>query len=172
MCWKQEWASAIGNLQSAVTHIERAKAKLEHRREKNLQRLQHHHDKWSVKTILPLVTKNTAGIIECERTIATLRAEQAYLYHMIETYGISVREKNARLIKLMNGYRPPDVKRPRETYTLDRVHLDMKGVKDLVDAMNKGELFAITDAAGVVAYSIGEEHSKRFTDFLGTLGDA
>lgn len=39
MCWKQEWASAIGNLERAIEHVEKAKGKLVERRKRNEARI-------------------------------------------------------------------------------------------------------------------------------------
>jgi hypothetical protein len=109
VCWKQEWASAIGNIQTAIRHIERAQAKLERRREKAIDNLGAKcKDKWASKLISKRIIKNTAGITECQRTIAALEAQQAKLHKMIQSYGITNeqgRGQSKRLVRNMGRYK-------------------------------------------------------------------
>lgn len=107
MCWKQEWASAIGNIEAAIRHIERAQAKLERRRTKNLETmLRRHDDRWTVKTVSQLMLKNTIAIEQCKDTVRRLRAEQDWVYAMIQTFGITNRDRSKRLTSNMGGYKP------------------------------------------------------------------
>jgi uncharacterized protein (UPF0333 family) len=106
MCWKQEWANAIGNIESAIRHIERAQQKLERRREKNLATMLKHKGKWTIKTVAPLLVRNTVAIEECKQTASRLKGEQALIYAMIKAFGISNRPHSKRLVENMAGYRP------------------------------------------------------------------
>jgi hypothetical protein len=110
MCWKQEWAAAIGNIGHSIKHVERAQAKLEKRQQKNLDTmLRRHNDRWTVKTVSALYVRNTIGIEQCKEVVRRLRAEQAWLYAMIQTFGITNpqgRGKSKRLVLNMGGYNP------------------------------------------------------------------
>lgn len=119
MCWKQEWAAAIGNLQYAIKHTERAREKLKKRKERNdatLQRtMEQGHDRFNEARIGELAVKNSSGIEDCDLVLLRLKTTQNILYEMINKYGISRpnmnnkvsgHEENRRLLKLMGGYTP------------------------------------------------------------------
>lgn len=105
MCWKQEWASAIGNLQRAIERIEKAREKLVRRKERNDRTLTRRRDRWSQMTIGELAMKNEAGIDECNAVISSLESQQDRLYEMIQTYGINNQDHSERLEELMGNYR-------------------------------------------------------------------
>lgn len=104
MCWKQEWAHAINNLQHAIEHIEKAQDKLEKRMERNEIALDKSHEQ--MKVLLRIRT-NHAGIEECKGIISNLNEIQDQLYRMIHQYGISKSDDPKRVFKLMGKYRPP-----------------------------------------------------------------
>ena len=119
MCWKQEWAAAIGNLQHSIKHTERAREKLKKRKERNdatLQRtMEQGHDRFNEARIGELAVKNSSGIEDCDLVLLRLKTTQNILYEMINKYGISRpnmnnkvsgHEENRRLLKLMGGYTP------------------------------------------------------------------
>lgn len=101
MCWKQEWAHAINNLQHAIEHIEKAQNKLEKRMERNEAALDKSHEQ--VK-ILARITKNHAGIEQCKDVITELKTRQDELFKMIHEYGISKSDDPKRVYKLMGKY--------------------------------------------------------------------
>jgi len=113
MCWKQEWAMAINNLNRAAVHVMLAKAKLEkrlQRNEANLQRLRG-NKKYNYPPMLApvqaLIEKNRAGIQECEQVIAELKVRQDQLFRMIHVYGIKHSEAPQRVYELMGNYQLP-----------------------------------------------------------------
>jgi len=114
LCWKHEWAKAIGNIQKAIKYIERAKESLEKRLERNLRNLERckKDPKWNYPSILEpiqkLIQKNTRAIEECNTIIKVLRCRQNQLYKMIQQYGISRKASSKRLKQLMGDYRPPE----------------------------------------------------------------
>jgi hypothetical protein len=105
MCWKQEWAAAIGNLERAIVHVERAKVKLEKRFERNatsLERLQESKKYSGPKSLAPverLIAFNESGIRNCEEVIDTLQTVQRRLHRMIKTYGIKRRPSGSARVK-------------------------------------------------------------------------
>jgi len=114
MCWIQEWARAINNLNHAITHVEYGKKKLEGRlarNYKNLQRLKS-NPKYNYPTFLEpveeLIRKNTRAIIECKQLIADFKARQDNLYGMINTYGIRRFENSKMIKKAMGTYVPKE----------------------------------------------------------------
>jgi hypothetical protein len=114
MCWKQEWAATIGNLNYAILHVERAYAKLQKRlvrNERNLERLKS-NPKYNYPTVLApvlaLIEKNRSGIQECKNVIADLKARQDQLFHMIKVYGIDRFGVSKRLMSLMGSYVPKE----------------------------------------------------------------
>jgi len=108
MCWKQEWAHAINNIQKAIEHIERARDKLEKRKQKNRAALEkvRGKDKFEENKIWDRLLKNIAGIEECGEIISNLKEKQAQLYRMVHEYGISHSDDPKRVYKLMGKYRP------------------------------------------------------------------
>jgi len=110
MCWKQEWAMAINNLQHAQEHIEKAQEKLHNRRlrnEKNLQRLtssKKHNYPCEIAPVKELIEKNRLGEQECKDVIAVLKQTQAQLFRMIHVYGIKHSENPQRVYQLMGKY--------------------------------------------------------------------
>jgi len=113
MCWKQEWAIAINNLNHAIMHVERAKAKLQKRLERNetnLRRLSQSKKYNCLAMLAPvqaLIQKNRAGIQECEYLIADLKARQDQLFCMVHVYGIKHSENPQRVYELMGKYQFP-----------------------------------------------------------------
>jgi hypothetical protein len=114
MCWKQEWAAAIGNLEHAIVHIERAKVKLERRLARNrvhlelLSRSSKRNYPAMLASVQALIEKNRAGIEECRRVIAELMARQDQLFGMIKVYGINHSENPQRVKQLMGKYVPKE----------------------------------------------------------------
>jgi len=110
MCWKQEWAMAINNLQMARTHIERAQDKLKKRQarnERNLQRMKRSQKYNYPKMLAPteeLIKKNRFAEQDCKDIIADLRERQAQLFRMIHLYGIKHSETPQRVYQLMGKY--------------------------------------------------------------------
>ena len=111
MCWKQEWASAINNINWTIIHIERAQAKLRKRQIRNeatMGKLYAKGDKWSMKEfekVGELVKKNAEGEKECKILVDVLRGHQKMLQIMIERYGITRAKESQRLKVLMTGNR-------------------------------------------------------------------
>lgn len=105
MCWKQEWAHAINNLQKAIEHVERAKSKLIKRRERNEAALQKKWaDRYEKEKIYARIDKNRMGQQQCENIIADLKDWQDQLFIMIHKYGISHSDDPKRVYKLMGLY--------------------------------------------------------------------
>lgn len=95
MCWKQEWAAAFNNLQWAIIHTERAKAKLEKRALNNMG-----------KTLSPEdVEAAKKGWAECDDLINRFKNDQARLKILIDTVGIWVKDDPERTKTLMAGRR-------------------------------------------------------------------
>lgn len=110
MCWKQEWAGAINNLNWAIIHVKRAQIKLQKRKLRNEKFLRHlkRSKSKSQKLITEtqeLLIKNSAGERECKSVITTLQLIQKELKVMIETYGIKHASNPAATRKLMGGRR-------------------------------------------------------------------
>lgn len=112
MCWKQEWASSINNLQTAITHIERAEKKLEKRElrnKKNLKRLEQ-NKKYNYPAMLEpvkkMIEKNRNGEESCKDITKLLKETQDRLFLMIKIYGIKQSSKSKRLYRLMGKYKP------------------------------------------------------------------
>ena len=110
MCWKQEWAMAINNLQMARIHIERAQEKLKKRQlrnERNLQRLKQNPKYNYPSQLAPveeLIKKNRFAEQDCKDIIAELKERQAQLFRMIHVYGIKHSESPQRVYQLMGKY--------------------------------------------------------------------
>lgn len=106
MCWKQEWASAINNLQHSIEHIERAQDKLEKRKERNEAALKKKYktDFYEETKIKARITKNNAGVEQCKGIITELKKRQDQLFIMIHEYGISKSDDPKRVYKLMGKY--------------------------------------------------------------------
>lgn len=109
MCWKQEWAHTINNMQKAIEHIEKAQDKLNKRKQRNEAALEKvcGKDKFEENKIRERFLKNTAGIEECKGIISNLKEIQDQLYRMIHEYGISHSDDPKRVYKLMGKYKPP-----------------------------------------------------------------
>jgi len=111
MCWKDEWARAINNLNSAVTHVEYAEKKLEARlarNQKHLKRLKE-DKKYNYPPVLAPVQerikKNMVAIEDCKMVIKEFRARQAQLFCMVHTFGITRSETQPqRVYDLMGNY--------------------------------------------------------------------
>jgi hypothetical protein len=95
MCWKQEWASAVNNLNWAIRHTERAKAKLEAR----IAGFENYTLGESE------VEKARQGAAECEALITNFKNSQERLKRLIEVVGISRTDNPARTRILMTGRR-------------------------------------------------------------------
>jgi hypothetical protein len=114
MCWKQEWAAAIGNLEHAIVHVERAKVKLERRLARNrvtferMSRSSKYNYPPMLTPVQALIEKNRAGVEECRRVIAELMARQDQLFGMIKVYGINRSENPQRVKQLMGAYVPKE----------------------------------------------------------------
>jgi hypothetical protein len=115
MCWKQEWAMAINNLERAIEHVAKAETKLHIRHARNKMALYHlsaskkHCGPASLAPVEALKEKNRLGIEECERVIADLRSRQDQLFGMINVYGIRLSENPKRVYALMGNYHVPNV---------------------------------------------------------------
>lgn len=113
MCWKQEWAMAINDLEHAKEHVLRAQGKLRKRLARNkiaLHRLstsRKYCGSGSLAPVQQLIEKNRAGIEECEQVIAELRVRQDQLFRMVHVYGIKHSEAPQRVYKLMGKYKIP-----------------------------------------------------------------
>jgi prefoldin subunit 5 len=94
MCWKDEWAKAINNINNAIEHIDYAQKKLETRLARNIKNLERikNNPKFNYPPMLApveaLIKKNTNGIENCKETISELKSRQALLFCMIHTLGI------------------------------------------------------------------------------------
>lgn len=107
MCWKQEWAHAINNLQKAIMHIERARDKLNKRKERNEKSLKKKwakNDRFEQRKIEMRMEKNRKGQEQCENLIADLEETQDQLFKLIHKYGISRSDDPKRVYKLMGKY--------------------------------------------------------------------
>ncbi len=105
MCWKQEWAHAINNLQHGIEHVEKAKGKLIKRRERNEANLKKKWtDRYEGKKIEARIEKNRRGQTQCESIIADLKDWQDQLFRMIYEYGITHSDDPKRVYKLMGKY--------------------------------------------------------------------
>lgn len=105
MCWKQEWASAVNNLNWAILHTERAKMKLE-KRVKGFE-------KYTLSA--EDVEKARMGVIECEALIVNFKESQEKLKRLIDEVGIWRQDNPARTKTLMEGRKNPRVIRGLET---------------------------------------------------------
>jgi len=95
MCWKDEWAKAINNLNSVITHVEYAQKKLEARlarNQKHLSRLKG-DKKYNYPLVLAPVEerilRNTEAIENCKSMVSEFRESQGLLYCMVHTIGIT-----------------------------------------------------------------------------------
>jgi len=110
MCWKDEWAKAINNINNAIEHIEYAQKKLEARLTRNMKNLERikRNPKYNYPPVLaPIearIEKNTDGIRNCREIISELRQRQALLFCMIHTIGIKRQGASSRVYKLMGNY--------------------------------------------------------------------
>jgi len=111
MCWKQEWAQAIQNLNSAIMHVERAQVKLHKRIERNEKHLQwlSQNKKYNYPSqtapVQARIKKNREAEENCKDIILDFRKKQALLYCMIHTVGLWQKTKEGE-------------KASRRTYTL------------------------------------------------------
>jgi len=80
MCWKNEWARALNNINWALIHIERAKVKVEKR-------------------------NNSEAAQECSCLIGTLSNVQTRLKDLIAEHGISRVKGSTSTEKYMRGQR-------------------------------------------------------------------
>lgn len=112
MCWKQEWAAAIGNLEHAKEHIKHAQAKLLKRKLRNTANLDRlrgskkHNYPSELERVQHLIVKNDKGIWECKVIHDWLETIQNDLYQMIKVYGITRSENPRRVRELMGAYVP------------------------------------------------------------------
>lgn len=105
MCWKQEWAHAINNLQHAIEHVGKARDKLIKRRERNEAALKKKQaDRYEKEKIQARIDKNRMGQQQCEKIIADLQESQDQLFMMIHKHGISHSDDPKRVYKLMGKY--------------------------------------------------------------------
>lgn len=114
MCWKQEWASAIGNIEHAKEHILRAQKKLLKRKARNEETLEKLRGNKrlgypkELQRVEDLIAKNTYGARECKIIREHLEAEQDRLYRLITDFGISRATTSKRLRQNMGKYVPPE----------------------------------------------------------------
>ena len=95
MCWKQEWAAAVNNLNWAILHINRAKTKLEKRSLNDLK-----------KPLSPAdIDAAKKGLEKCKEIIASLEASQEELKWLIENVGLWRKDSPKRTKVLMAGRR-------------------------------------------------------------------
>lgn len=105
MCWKQEWAMAIGNLNHAIEHVNKAKLKLEKRADGNkatIEKLKGNVRRSDIrKQAEANLLKNLQGVEECQSIIYMLKTKRHELQKMIETYGFSRKDNPERTKRLM-----------------------------------------------------------------------
>lgn len=89
MCWKNEWAMAINNLNWAVIHVGRALVKLEKRRDRNRRTVAKINDRYTVSVVMETLSKHETAIARCKALAQTLKDSQTELDFLIKTYGIS-----------------------------------------------------------------------------------
>lgn len=110
MCWKQEWAMAINNLNFAIEHVERARVKLSKRllrNEATLQKLRQNKKHNYPKELEPVearVQKNRKAEAQCRQIVADFKERQDQLFRMIHDYGITHSENPKRVYSLMGRY--------------------------------------------------------------------
>lgn len=110
MCWKYEWARAVNNLNYAITHVERARAKIHKRllrNEKTLRKMsqsKRYNYPCYLEPVQTLIEKNREAEEQCKQIIADFIKRQDQLRHMIEVYGIKFPSKKSQVTKrLMEG---------------------------------------------------------------------
>jgi hypothetical protein len=115
MCWKQEWAMAINNLQHAIEHVAKARDKLVKRlgrNEKHFDHLmgskKHRGDKAALAEVQGHIQKNRRGIADCDLVMSGLRTKQDLLFAMIQVYGLNRSENPKRVKQLMGKYVPKE----------------------------------------------------------------
>jgi len=104
MCWKQEWAAAVNNLQWAIIHTERAKAKLEYRVTKFEEGVRN-ADKSEIDQAHLNLEKSRRGVAECNELITRFKKDQEQLKKLIDEVGLWVKDDPARTKTLMAGRR-------------------------------------------------------------------
>jgi 7-keto-8-aminopelargonate synthetase-like enzyme len=95
-------------------HVERARAKIHkrlERNEKHLQRLSQ-NPKYNYPPVLApvqaLIEKNRQAEEACEQLIADFKVRQGCLYHLICVNGIKMSENPQRVKQLMGAYTPKE----------------------------------------------------------------
>ena len=95
MCWKEEWAYAIRDIDKAIVHVEKARKKLAKRRaraqswlQKQSQDQKHNQPK-QLAQIQEVISKGVLAEHRCDYLIETLRMKQRLLRGFIEAYGFS-----------------------------------------------------------------------------------
>ena len=104
MCWKQEWAAAYNNLQWAIIHTERAKAKLEYRVTKFRKGVQN-ADKSEIEQARLNLIKSQRGVAECAELVMGFKKDQEQLKKLIAEVGLWVKDDPERTKTLMAGRR-------------------------------------------------------------------
>lgn len=93
MCWKEEWAYAISDLNKAIAHIEKAREKMEKRRlnaqrwYENLSRDKKHGTPKELAKVQEIIGKYVEAERKCQCLISFLRSHQISLRRLIEKYG-------------------------------------------------------------------------------------
>jgi len=111
VCWKDEWAKGINELNKVIAHIEYAQRKLERRLDRNLKHLERlmSDKKYNYPKVLApvklLINKNTEAIENCKTMVSDSRKTQGLLYCMIHTIGITrSKTQPQRVYDLMGNY--------------------------------------------------------------------
>lgn len=95
MCWKEEWAYAIRDINKAIKHVKRAQEKLEKRRDRakkhyrKLSKDKKHGTAKELAAVQAIIDKNTSGIARCLLIVNNLRYQQQNLRTLIEELGIN-----------------------------------------------------------------------------------
>ena len=105
MCWKEEWAFAIRDITKAIQRIEKAKKKLEGRRDRAqksydaLYKDKRHRSVNALTTIQESIKKWNSAIKSCKRIIKYLEFQQHNLRFFIEKYGINLKTKGSERVQ-------------------------------------------------------------------------
>lgn len=104
MCWKQEWASAVNNLNWAIIHTERAKAKLGYRVTK-FEEAVRNADKSEIDRAHFNLDQSRRGVVECDELIKDFKKDQEQLKKLIDEVGLWVKDDPERTKTLLVGRR-------------------------------------------------------------------
>ncbi len=108
MCWKEEWAFAIDDLNKAIAHVEKAEKKLQDRRIRaqrwylNLGQDPKHGTPAELAKVREIIKKWAAAERECNEIKERLRCHQRVLRDLIVTYGFKRKDSgSARVRKVL-----------------------------------------------------------------------